>query len=249
MIVLKSDHEIDLMKKAGNITAKAHDAVKRYIKPGMSTSDLDKLVEDVILTNDATPAFKGYMGFPKSICSSINDEVVHGIPDKKTIINDGDIVSVDIGAFYDGYVGDQAKTYMVGNVSDTAKKLVEVTRQSFFEGLKCVKEGYRISDISREIQNYAESHGFSLVRDYTGHGVGQEMHEDPAVPNYVGTRKGPRLLKGMTIAIEPMVNEGTYDVHVLDNGWTVVTDDGKLSAHYEHSVAVTDGEPIILTLL
>ncbi|EDS72355.1 type I methionyl aminopeptidase [Anaerofustis stercorihominis] len=249
MIVLKSDHEIDLMKKAGNITAKAHDAVKRYIKPGMSTSDLDKLVEDVILTNDATPAFKGYMGFPKSICSSINDEVVHGIPDKKTIINDGDIVSVDIGAFYDGYVGDQAKTYMVGNVSDTAKKLVEVTRQSFFEGLKCVKEGYRISDISREIQNYAESHGFSLVRDYTGHGVGQEMHEDPAVPNYVGPRKGPRLLKGMTIAIEPMVNEGTYDVHVLDNGWTVVTDDGKLSAHYEHSVAVTDGEPIILTLL
>lgn len=249
MIVLKSDHEIDLMKKAGNITAKAHDAVKRYIKPGMSTSDLDKLVEDVILTNDATPAFKGYMGFPKSICSSINDEVVHGIPDKKTIINDGDIVSVDIGAFYDGYVGDQAKTYMVGNVSDTAKKLVEVTRQSFFEGLKCVKEGYRISDISREIQNYAESHGFSLVRDYTGHGVGQEMHEDPAVPNYVGPRKGPRLLKGMTIAIEPMVNEGAYDVHVLDNGWTVVTDDGKLSAHYEHSVAVTDGEPIILTLL
>ena len=249
MIVLKSDHEIDLMKKAGNITAKAHDAVKRYIKPGMSTLDLDKLVEDVILTNDATPAFKGYMGFPKSICSSINDEVVHGIPDKKTIINDGDIVSVDIGAFYDGYVGDQAKTYMVGNVSETAKKLVEVTRQSFFEGLKCVKEGYRISDISREIQNYAESHGFSLVRDYTGHGVGQEMHEDPAVPNYVGPRKGPRLQKGMTIAIEPMVNEGTYDVHVLDNGWTVVTDDGKLSAHYEHSVAVTDGDPIILTLL
>ncbi len=249
MIVLKSDHEIDLMKKAGNITAKAHDAVKRYIKPGMSTLDLDKLVEDVILTNDATPAFKGYMGFPKSICSSINDEVVHGIPDKKTIINDGDIVSVDIGAFYDGYVGDQAKTYMVGNVSETAKKLVEVTRQSFFEGLKCVKEGYRISDISREIQNYAESHGFSLVRDYTGHGVGQEMHEDPAVPNYVGPRKGPRLQKGMTLAIEPMVNEGTYDVHVLDNGWTVVTDDGKLSAHYEHSVAVTDGDPIILTLL
>ena len=249
MIVLKSDHEIDLMKKAGNITAKAHDAVKRYIKPGMSTLDLDKLVEDVILTNNATPAFKGYMGFPKSICSSINDEVVHGIPDKKTIINDGDIVSVDIGAFYDGYVGDQAKTYMVGNVSETAKKLVEVTRQSFFEGLKCVKEGYRISDISREIQNYAESHGFSLVRDYTGHGVGQEMHEDPAVPNYVGPRKGPRLQKGMTIAIEPMVNEGTYDVHVLDNGWTVVTDDGKLSAHYEHSVAVTDGDPIILTLL
>ncbi|MCR2033235.1 type I methionyl aminopeptidase [Anaerofustis stercorihominis] len=249
MIVLKSDHEIDLMKKAGSITAKAHDAVKRYIKPGMSTLDLDKLVEDVILTNNATPAFKGYMGFPKSICSSINDEVVHGIPDKKTIINDGDIVSVDIGAFYDGYVGDQAKTYMVGNVSETAKKLVEVTRQSFFEGLKCVKEGYRISDISREIQNYAESHGFSLVRDYTGHGVGQEMHEDPAVPNYVGARKGPRLQKGMTIAIEPMVNEGTYDVHVLDNGWTVVTDDGKLSAHYEHSVAVTDGDPIILTLL
>jgi len=249
MIVIKSNHEIDLMREAGRITAKAHEAVKKYIKPGISTLDLDKLVEDVILTNNATPAFKGYMGYPKSICASVNCEVVHGIPDKNTIIKDGDIVSVDIGSFYEGYVGDQAKTYMVGNVSEEAKKLVEVTKQSFYEGLKYVKEGYRISDISKAIQEYAESFGFSLVRDYTGHGVGQEMHEDPPVPNYVGMRKGPRLSKGMTIAIEPMVNEGTYDVHVLDNGWTVVTDDGKLSAHYEHSVAVTDGEPIILTLL
>lgn len=249
MIILKSNHEIELMRKAGKITAKAHEAVKRNIKPGMSTLELDKIVEDVILSNNAVPTFKGYMDYPRNICASINSEVVHGIPSKDVIIKDGDIVSVDIGATYEGYVGDQAKTFMVGNVSEEAKKLVEVTRQSFYEGLKFLKEGYRLCDVSRAIQDYAESNGFSLVRDYTGHGVGQNMHEDPAVPNYVGRRKGPRLQKGMTLAIEPMVNQGTYDVHVLDNGWTVVTDDGKLSAHYEHSVAITDGEPIILTLL
>lgn len=249
MIVFKSDHEVKLMREAGRVTAKAHDAIKRNIKPGMSALELDKIVEDVILSNNATPAFKGYMGYPKNICVSINDQVVHGIPDRKTIIQDGDIVSVDIGAFLNGYCGDQADTYLVGNVSENAKKLVQVTKQSFFEGLKVCKEGYRLQDLGRAIQEYAESFGYAVVRDYTGHGIGQKMHEDPSVLNYASSRKGPRLRKGMVLAIEPMINEGSYDVYTLDNDWTVVTSDHKLSAHYEHTVAITDGEPELLTLL
>lgn len=249
MIIVKSKKEIDLMREAGRVTARAHDAVKRNIKVGMTALELDEIVRDVILANNAIPTFYGYMDFPKNICCSINDEVVHGIPADDIIIKDGDIVSVDIGATLNGYVGDQARTYLVGNVSEEAKKLVEVTRESFYRGLEYVKEGYRIVDVGAAIQEYAESFGYGVVREYTGHGVGQNMHEDPSVPNYRTRMKGPRLQRGMTIAIEPMINQGTHRVHTLDNEWTVVTDDGKLSAHYENTVAVTDGEPVILTAL
>ena len=248
MIVIKSDREIEIMKEAGKIAAGAHKLVSEMIEVGITTKELDDEVEKFIRSKNAVPTFKGYQGFPASICASINEEVVHGIPDNRKLL-DGDIISVDIGVTYKGYVGDTAKTYPVGKISDNAKRLIEVTRKSFYEGIKFAKEGYRLSDISHAIQKCVEEEGFSVVRDFVGHGVGRDMHEDPQIPNFGEPNKGPRLKKGMTFAIEPMVNEGKYHVLMLENNWTVITRDKKLSAHYEHSIAITDGEPYILTSL
>lgn len=247
-IYIKSPHEIELMRQAGRITAGARSIARQAIAAGVTTRQIDKCVHEFIVKSGAVPTFLGYGGFPASVCVSVNDEIIHGIPGRR-VIHNGDIVSVDVGATYKGYVGDCAGTYPCGEISEEAGKLIEVTRQSFFEGLKFARVGYRISDIGAAIQDYAESHGYSVVRDYVGHGVGRQMHEAPEVPNYRAHRHpDPRLVKGMTIAIEPMVNIGGYDVEVLDNDWTVVTADGTLSAHYENTIAITDGEAEILTM-
>ncbi|HQA60742.1 MAG TPA: type I methionyl aminopeptidase, partial [Tepidanaerobacteraceae bacterium] len=248
MIVLKSPREIELMRRAGEITALALEEIEKHVKPGITTIELDKIAEELILSHDATPAFKGYRGFPASICASINEEVVHGIPGLRRL-QDGDIISIDIGAVFQGYYGDAARTFPVGQVSDDALKLIEVTKQSFFEGIAFAKQGYRLSDISHAIQSYVEGHNYSVVRDYVGHGIGQNMHEDPQIPNFGPPGKGPRLRAGMTLAIEPMVNLGEFEVYTLKNNWTVVTKDGSLSAHYENTVAITDGEPEVLTMM
>lgn len=248
MIIIKSDQEIDLMRESGKVTGFILKELENFIRPGISTADIDKFVEDTIRKNGMIPSFKGYGGFPASACVSINDEVVHGIPDKKRILKDGDIVSVDVGSTYKGYVSDAARTYPVGTISDIAQKLIDATRDSFFAGLEYCKVGYRLSDISHAIQEKAEGEGFSVIRDFVGHGVGQNMHEDPQIPNYGKAGRGPRLAKGMVFAIEPMICEGGYDVETLLNNWTVVTVDGKLSAHYENTVVITDGEPELLTL-
>lgn len=256
MISIKSKNELDLMKKAGEVVALAHKTVKDAISPGITTQELDRLVEEVIRKNGAIPSFKGYesfvpgaINFPASICASVNNEVIHGIPGLREL-KDGDIISVDIGACLFGFHGDAARTYIVGQGSDEAKKLVEVTRQSFYEGIKMAIQGNRIIDISTAIQNHVEKHGYTVVRDFVGHGIGREMHEDPQIPNYRTRERGsPRMQPGMTLAIEPMVNQGTEKVKMLGNNWTVVTVDGKLSAHYENTIAVTDGEPVILTKL
>ena len=236
------------MRKAGEIVALALEEIEKHIKPGITTIELDKIAEEFILSRNATPTFKGYRGFPASICASINEEVVHGIPGLRSL-KDGDIISIDIGANYQGYNGDAARTFPVGQVSDEAIKLIEVTRQSFFEGIAYAKVGYRLSDISHAIQTHVEKHNFSVVRDYVGHGIGQNMHESPQIPNFGPPGKGPRLRAGMTLAIEPMVNMGGYEVYTLKNNWTVVTRDGSLSAHYENTIAITDGEPEILTMI
>ena len=248
MIILKTRREIEIMRKAGRLVAQSHELVRRHIKPGVTTKELDQLVEDYLRSQNAIPTFKGYSGFPYSICASVNEEVVHGFPSEKKLL-EGDIVSIDIGATFEGYVGDSAKTFKVGAVDDEKRRLVEATRQSFYEGIKFAKTSYRLSDVSNAIQQYAENQGFSVVRDYVGHGVGKDMHESPQIPNFGKPGKGPRLQVGMVLAIEPMINAGTYNVKVLDNNWTVVTTDGKPSAHYEHTVAITDGEPELLTVL
>jgi len=237
------------MRQAGRIVAGAHALVGKLIRPGITTLELDRAVEKYIRDADAIPTFKGYGGFPKSICASVNEEVVHGIPGKRKLL-EGDIISVDIGATFKGYVGDSAATHGVGAISDEAQKLIDVTRESFFKGIAFAREGYRLSDISNAVQTYVEENGFSVVRDYVGHGVGKKMHEDPPIPNYGLEGHGPRLRQGMTLAIEPMVNVGTYEVVVLDNDWTVVTTDGKLSSHYEHTILITgNGEPELLTVI
>ncbi len=248
MIILKTKREIEVMKKAGSLVAKSHELVRNYIKPGVTTNELDRLVEEFLRSQNAIPTFKGYGGFPFSICASVNEEVVHGFPTDRKLV-EGDIVSIDIGATFEGYVGDSAKTFYVGEVDDEKRRLVEATRQSFYEGIKFAKTTYRLSDISHAIQSYAESQGFSVVRDFVGHGVGKNMHESPQIPNFGKPGKGPRLQEGMVLAIEPMINAGTYHVKVLDNDWTVVTVDGRPSAHYEHTVAITDGEPELLTVV
>lgn len=248
MIILKTKREIEIMRKAGRLVALAHELVRENIKPGVTTKELDQLVEEFLKSQNAIPTFKGYNGFPFSICASVNEEVVHGFPSDRKLI-EGDIVSIDIGATFEGYIGDSAKTFFVGEVSDEKRRLVEATRQSFYEGIKFAKTDYRLSDISHAIQQYAESKGFSVVRDFVGHGVGKNMHESPQIPNFGRPGKGPRLQEGMVLAIEPMINAGVYNVKILDNDWTVVTVDGKPSAHYEHTVAITDGEPMLLTVL
>ena len=248
MIIIKSDSEIDLMRESGKVTGFILKELENIIRPGLSTADIDRFVEKTIRGAGMIPSFKGYGGFPASACVSINDEVVHGIPDKKRILREGDIVSVDVGSTYKVYVSDAARTYPVGEVSDVARHLMEATRDSFFAGLEYCKVGCRLSDISHAIQQSAEGEGFSVIRDFVGHGVGQNMHEDPQIPNFGKAGRGPRLAKGMVFAIEPMICEGTYDVRTLSNDWTVVTLDGKLSAHYENTVVITDGEPELLTL-
>ena len=247
MIVIKNKSEIELMVKAGEVTADILKELPSVIKPGMSTKELDKWIEDFILRNDMKPAFKGYGGFPATACISVNEELIHGIPSKKTILKEGDIVTVDLGTIYKGYYSDAARTYPVGKISEEKQKLIKVAEESFFEGLKYCKKGNRIGDVSHAIQEYVESFGFSIIRDYTGHGVGTDLHEDPAVPNYGKPGHGPKLVPGMTIAIEPMIAAGDYDVDVLDNDWTVVMSDGSMCAHYENSVVITEGEPILLT--
>jgi methionyl aminopeptidase len=247
-ITLKTEQQISYMRQAGKIVAEALQVAKQVIRPGITTNEINDIVEKHILSRGATPSFKGYYDFPAAICTSVNNEVVHGIPGS-VILKDGDIISVDVGAYINGYHGDAADTFEVGNVSDEAKKLIEVTKQSFYEGLKYARQGYRLYDISSEIQKYNESHGFSVVRDYVGHGIGQKMHEEPQIPNYGKPGHGPRLMPGMTLAIEPMINMGDYHVKVLQNDWTVVTTDGSLSAHYENTILITEQDPEILTAL
>ena len=248
MIIIKSDSEIELMRESGKVTGYILKELENVIKPGLSTADINHFVEKTIRGAGMIPTFLGYGGFPASACVSVNEEVVHGIPDKKRILREGDIVSVDVGSTYKGYVSDAARTYAVGEISEEARHLIDATRDSFFAGLEFCKVGCRLSDISHAIQVSAESEGFSVIRDYVGHGVGQQMHEDPQIPNFGKAGRGPRLAKGMVFAIEPMICEGTYDVRTLSNDWTVVTLDGKLSAHYENTVVITDGEPELLTL-
>lgn len=248
MIVCKSEYELDLMREAGRIVAATHRELAKAILPGVTTIELDRIAESFIRQQGAIPSFKGYHGFPASICSSVNDEVVHGIPGSRTL-QEGDIISVDIGAHIHGYHGDSAWTYAVGKISDQARLLLEVTEQSLYLGIAAARAGNRLSDIGHAVQTYAESKGFSVVREYAGHGIGREMHEDPNVPNYGPPNKGPQLKAGMTFAIEPMVNAGHFRCKTLSDRWTVVTADRELSAHFEHTVAVTDGEPLILTVL
>ena len=248
MITLKSSHEIQLMRQAGKITAAARALAGAMVAPGVSTREIDRAVHRFIKSQGAAPSFLGYNGFPASVCISVNDEVIHGIPGSR-VLREGDIVSVDVGAFKGGYHGDCAATYPCGKISDEARRLIEVTRQSFFEGLRYAREGYRLPDLCGAIERYVEANGFSVVREYVGHGIGAKMHEPPEVPNYVEPKAGrPRFLRGMTIAVEPMVNAGRAAVQVMSDGWTVRTKDGKLSAHYENSILITGrGEPELLT--
>lgn len=248
MVTIKSAEEIELMRRANVIVRDALDLVGREIKAGMTTAQVDKLVFEYISSCGAKPSFLGYEGYPASACVSINEEVVHGIPSPRRFIKEGDIVSVDVGSVYKGYNGDAARTFMIGRVSEEKQRLTEVTRQCFFEGIKVLKEGARLGDLGWAIQSYAESNGFSVVRALVGHGIGTDMHEDPSVPNYGTPGRGMRLRAGMTIAIEPMINAGTFDVKVLKDGWTVVTRDGRPSAHYENTVVVTKDGCEILSL-
>lgn len=247
MIILKSKHEIEIMREAGSIVAGAHEAIRKAIAPGITTAELDRIADEYIRRRGAIPSFKGYQGFPASICTSVNNQVVHGIPGL-TVLKEGDIISIDIGAVYNGYHGDAARTYPVGAISPNAARLIKATEEAFYKGLEFAREGYRISDISHAIQSYVESHGYSVVKALVGHGIGQQMHEDPQVPNFGLPGRGPRIRTGMTLAIEPMVNEGTDKVVTLSDHWTVLTKDGSLSAHYENTIAITSNEPIILTL-
>ena len=247
MIKIKSTHEIKLMQEAGQIAAAARAAAGALVAPGITTRELDEAARKVITGYGAKPSFLNYHGFPASICCSINQQVIHGFPGKYKI-KEGDIVKIDVGANYMGYHGDCADTFAAGKISAEAQKLIEVTRQSFYEGIKLAREGQRVSDISHAVQEYVERNGFSVVRDYVGHGVGSELHEAPEVPNYGNPGRGARLVAGMTLAIEPMVNAGGYQVKTLRDGWTVETVDGSLSAHYENSILITKGDPIILTV-
>lgn len=249
MIILKSKKEIELIREAGKIVAYTHEVVREAIKPGVSTLELDEIAEKTIRKYNAIPSFKGYGGFSGSICASINEVVVHGIPKKTDILRDGDIISIDVGAKFKGYHGDAAKTHPVGNVSEEDIRLIKETRSSFYKGIEQALVGKRLSDISHAIQMHVEAFGFSVVREFVGHGVGMDLHEDPQIPNYGPPDRGPRLENGMVLAIEPMINQGTYKVQVLEDGWTVVTIDKKKSSHYEHTIAITDNGPDILTKL
>ena len=249
MVTIKSEREIELMREAGRILAKVHEELGKELKPGMSTKEIDRICEQLIRGYGCIPSFLNYEGFPASVCVSINDEVVHGIPNKHRYIQEGDIVSLDTGVIWKGYQSDAARTHMIGEVTPQARKLVEVTEQSFFEGIKYAKAGNHLNDVSSAIQAYAESFGFGVVRDLVGHGIGTEMHEAPEIPNFATRRKGIKLVAGMTLAIEPMITAGRYDVvWDDDDGWTVTTEDGSLASHYENTILITDGDPEILSL-
>lgn len=247
MIVLKTRREIELMREAGRISAGALKLAGEAVQPGITTAEIDKIAYDYIISQGAKPNFLNYNGFPATACISINSEVIHGIPDREHIIREGDIVSIDLGAVIDGFHGDNAATFACGKISPAAERLCNTTKDALYVGLRKAVAGNRLGDIGFAIQDYCEKRGYGVVRDFTGHGIGTHLHEDPSVPNYGKPGKGARLLPGMTIAIEPMINEGTQDVRILKNKWTVVTADGKLSAHFEHTVAITDGECLILT--
>ena len=247
-VTIKSEREIELMREAGKILAIVHEELEKLVAPGISTFTLNKKAEEIIRSYGCKPSFLNYCGYPASICASVNDAVIHGIPSREEILREGDIISIDAGVIYKGYQSDAARTWAVGEVSDAAKKLMRVTEESFFEGIKFAKEGNFLYDISGAIEDHVIKNGFSCVRDYVGHGIGTEMHEDPQIPNFHQKRRGIKLQAGMTLAIEPMVNIGRCDVVVLDNDWTVVTEDGSLSSHYENTVLITKGEPEILSL-
>ena len=247
-VTIKSAREIELMRQAGKILASVHEELGKALCPGMSTMDIDRLGEKLIRSHGCIPSFKNYNGYPASICVSVNDEVVHGIPSKHRIIREGDIVSLDAGVIYHGYHSDAARTHAIGKITPEAEKLIQVTRESFFEGIKFAKAGNHLNDISSAIQAYAESFGYGVVRDLVGHGIGDHLHEEPEIPNFAQKRKGIRLMPGMTLATEPMINAGRPDVVWMDDDWTVVTDDGSLSAHYENTILITEGEPEILSL-
>lgn len=248
MVIIKTDREIQKMKDAGRIASKALKLAGEAVVPGVSTFEIDSIVRKYIESEGAKPSFLNYGGFPASACISVNNVVIHGIPSKKCIIKNGDIVSIDVGAFFEGFHGDNAATFACGEISAQAQSLINTTKESLYEGIKMAKVGNRIGDIASAVQRYAEVRSYSVVRDFVGHGVGASLHEDPSVPNYGTPGRGVRLLPGMTIAIEPMVNVGTHKVEVLDDEWTTVTADGKLSAHFEHTIAITSDGPLILTL-
>ena len=247
MITIKNERELESMRQACKITAAARAIAGEMVRPGVSTKAIDQAVHDHIVAQGAKPSFLGYNGFPASACISVNNVVIHGIPGGYTL-KEGDIVSIDVGAYYKGFHGDCAATFACGAISAEARKLIDVTKQSFFEGIRFARKGNRVQDISRAVQAHVESNGFSVVRDFVGHGIGRQLHEEPEVPNFESSRRGPRLIPGMTIAVEPMVNVGSHAVKILKDGWTVVTSDGQLSAHYENTVLITDGEPEILTV-
>lgn len=246
-ITIKSAREIELMTEAGKILEQVHEEMKKIIRPGISTAEINDLGEEVIRSYGCIPSFLNYNGYPASICVSVNDEVVHGIPNRNRILHEGDIVSLDAGVIYKGYHSDAARTYGVGEISPKARKLIQVTEESFFEGMKYAREGNHLFDISGAIGRYAEQFGYGVVRDLCGHGIGAKLHEDPEIPNFEMVRRGPKLKAGMTLAVEPMINIGTEDVEWLDDDWTVVTADGTLSAHYENTILITKDEPILLT--
>ena len=246
MINIKSTSEINKMRAAGKVVFGTFKELEKHIRPGITTRELDRIAHDYIVSQGATPSFLGYSGYPASICASINDTVIHGIPDK-TRLKEGDIISLDIGALKDGYNGDAARTFAVGKISDEAQRLIDVTKQSFFEGLKYARHNERLFSISAAVQQYVEANGYSVVRNYCGHGIGRELHESPEIPNYGTFGHGIRLAKGMTIAVEPMVNAGGYETKCLSDGWTVKTKDGSLACHYENTILITDGDPILLT--
>ena len=247
MVILKNSEQLKLMRRAGRITGEALLCARDLIRPGVTTRDIDRAIREYIEGQGAKPSFLGYNGFPASACISINSEVIHGIPSKHRVLCEGDIVKVDVGAFIGGYHGDSAKTFPVGRVSETAERLIAATRQSFYDGVACARPGNRIGDVGSAIEESVARHGFSTVREFVGHGIGEKLHESPDVPNYGTAGRGCRLYAGMTVAIEPMVNVGSSKVKVLDDGWTVVTADGSLSAHYEHTVAILGDETILLT--
>lgn len=248
VIIIKSPREIEHLKRSNAIVAEVFQELKKVIEPGITTHELDQITEKIILSRGAIPAFKGYRGFPASLCVSINEEIVHGIPGQRKV-KEGDIVSLDVGVNLKGYFGDGAITLPVGEVDREAKRLLEVTERALYVGIEKAKVGNRLFDISYAIQAWVEGHGFSVVRDYVGHGIGRDLHEEPQIPNFGNPHQGPRLEKGMVFALEPMVNEGTYEVKILSDGWTVVTADGKRSAHFEHTIAITEGGSEILSLL
>ena len=247
-VTIKSPHEIELMRESCKRLAVVHAELKKIIEPGISTYEIDRRGEEIIRDFGCVPNFKNYEGYPASICVSINDEVVHGIPSKKRFLHEGDIVSLDAGLIYQGYHSDAARTWGVGEISDEARRLIDVTQQSFFEGIRYAKPGYHLRDIGAAIQSYVEARGYSVFRELCGHGIGTKLHEDPDIPNFATHRRGIKIRQGMTFAIEPMVSAGKYDVWWLDDGWTVTTQDGSLAAHYENTILITDGEPEILTI-